>query len=122
MSRWQAGRWIRLNDQMPDHPRVVGLTDAAFRTYVESLCKSGGYLTDGHVARAWIRRRAAANELARAGLFVPTDDGWLIRDYLDYQDSADTVREARKRRARQPRDDRGRFRDPDRDTDGGTEP
>ena len=82
--------WVKIDDTFPDHPRVVGLTDAAFRTHVAGLCYSARYLTDGSIPTSALRSigtRKAATELEEAGLWARSDHGWLIRDYLDYNPS-----------------------------------
>ena len=94
--------YIRLHDGMPDHPKVVGLSHAAFRLYVESICWSGRHLTDGVVPAAAMRRMggwapASIKELAAAGLLeIGGDAGWLIHDYTEHQRTADEVAQYRK--------------------------
>ena len=39
--------WIKIDDSFPDHPKVIGLSDKAFRIHIEGLCYSGRFLTDG---------------------------------------------------------------------------
>jgi hypothetical protein len=82
--------WVKIDDTFPDHPRVVGLSDAAFRSHVAGLCYSARYLTDGSIPSSAMRSigtRKSATELEEAGLWVRSDHGWLIRDYLDYNPS-----------------------------------
>lgn len=94
--------YIRLHDGMPDHPKVVGLSDAAFRLYVESLCWSGRHLTDGMVSAAALRRMGgwspeSIKELAEAGLLeVGQGASWVIHDYTEHQRTADEVAGYRK--------------------------
>ena len=94
--------YIRLHDGMPDHPKVVGLSDAAFRLYVESICWCGRHLTDGKVPAAAMRRMGgwspeSIEELAVVGL-LETSAGaaWLIHDYTEHQRTADEVAGYRK--------------------------
>lgn len=85
--------WIKVDDQMPDHPKVAGLTDAAFRLHVTGLCYSGRYLTDGAipstvVARSGVRNpERAAAELVSFGVWNATETGFEIDGYLDHQRS-----------------------------------
>lgn len=79
--------WVKLDDQYPQHPRIVGLSDAAFRAHVTGLCYCSAFLTDGHIPRAVVAKPKAAAELVSAGLWEPTDDGWMIPTYLDHQRS-----------------------------------
>lgn len=94
--------WLRLEDDLPNHPRIVGLSDAAFRAYITGLCYSGRHLTDGDIPTGALRTigtRKAAQELETCGLWQRTDHGWTIRDYLEYQTSRAEV-EAEKARKR----------------------
>lgn len=86
--------WVKIDDNFPDHPRVVGLSDSAFRTHIAGLCYSARYLTDGSIPSSALRSigpRKAATELEKAGLWQRSDHGWLIRDYLDYNPSRESV-------------------------------
>ena len=86
--------WVKIDDLFPDHPKIVALTDAAFRTHVTGLCYAARYLTDGHIPTGSLRTigpRKAATELEAAGLWTKTDHGWQIRDFLDYNPSRDDV-------------------------------
>lgn len=74
--------YIRLHDGMPDHPKVVGLTDAAFRLYVEALCWCSRRHANGAIAAAALpsigihkRPLALAAELVDAGLWERTEGG-----------------------------------------------
>lgn len=93
--------WVRLDDGFADHPKIVGLTDAAFRLHITSLCYAARHLTDGAVPRRAIDRLGItqpakrARELVDAGLWEVTDDGWSIHDYLEYQPSAEHIRQER---------------------------
>lgn len=93
--------WVRLDDTFPDHPKVIGLTDTAFRCHVTALCYAGRYLTDGHIPTGALRligTRKAAQELEAANLWERTDHGWHIRDFLEYNPSKEEVETQRERR------------------------
>lgn len=97
--------WVRIDDQMPDHPKVAGLTSDAFRLHITGLCYASRHLTDGDIPRAMIDRWGvrhadrAAHELCSAGLWVEIPTGWRIHDYLEHQRSKAQVEElAEKRR------------------------
>lgn len=104
--------WVKIDDTFPDHPRVVGLTDAAFRAHVTALCWAARHLTDGSIPSSALRvigTRKAATELEAAGLWSRTDHGWMIRDYLDYNPSRADVegkREAARTRMARVRETR----------------
>ena len=89
--------YIRLHDGMPDHPKVVGLSDAAFRLYVEAMCWCGRHLTDGAVTTAAMRRMGgwspeSVQELADATLIEQgSGTDWLVHDYTEHQRTAAAV-------------------------------
>lgn len=41
--------WIRLDDRFPDHPKVIGLSNEAYRLYIDALCYSNLQQTDGRL-------------------------------------------------------------------------
>ncbi len=87
--------WARLDDRMGDHPKIVGLSDKAFRAHILGICYSAGHLTDGHISetaakRLRIRRQTIA-KLVEAGLWKQNGNGWVIHDFLDYNPSREHV-------------------------------
>lgn len=97
--------WLKLDDQLPDHPKVAGLTDGAFRLHLTALCYCSRHLTDGLVPEPMIHRWGvrhadrAAHELASARLWRPVEGGWLIHDYLEHQRSRADVEGLSEKRA-----------------------
>jgi hypothetical protein len=93
--------WIKLDDGFTTHPKIVGLSDKAFRAYVDSLCYSGRHLTDGFVPVAALSAasKKARPELEAAGLWHPDDAGIRINDFLEYNRSREVVEEERKRKS-----------------------
>lgn len=90
--------WVKLDDAFGDHPKILGLSDSAFRLHVLSLCYSARYLTDGNVPTAFVRGHGEdADELWRAGLWFDNGDGYEIHDYLAYNPSREDVRHERER-------------------------
>ena len=85
--------WVRLHDGFPRHPKVSGLSDAAFRLHVCAICYAGEYLTDGvvgaHVVATLVPRfRAKAlEELLRNGLWTERDGDYEIHDFLEWNRS-----------------------------------
>jgi hypothetical protein len=85
--------WVRLDESFAEHPKVLGLSDAAFRLYIVALCYANRHLTDGRLPTLWLtggRGRAvpkAAHQLVDAGLWDKDDLGYRIHDYLVYQPS-----------------------------------
>lgn len=102
VSRKDERTYIRLHDGMPDHPKIVGLSDAAFRLYIEALCWCSRHLTDGRIPPAALRKLGAvktARELEAAGLLLAAGGGhWEVHDYLRHQRSAAEVEELREKR------------------------
>jgi hypothetical protein len=94
--------WVKIDDSFPNHPKIVGLTDKAFRIHISGLCYCGTYLTDGFVPMTIAARFANEDmthivELTKAGLWreAPQDNGFYIHDYLAHQTSKTQVEEKR---------------------------
>jgi len=93
--------YIRVHDGMPDHPKIDGLSDGAFRLLIEMWCLCSRHLTDGHVKAATWNKRAtkkSRDELLTAGLVSATADGVVMHDYLEHQRSAAEVADLREKR------------------------
>lgn len=93
--------YAKLDDVFPEHPKVVSLSDAAFRVQVSGICYCAKLLTDGFVpegrARLWPLR--AVRELATAGLWEEVPGGYRIHDYLQWNDSKAEVAQRREGKA-----------------------
>ena len=97
--------WIRFEDNFPEHPKVLAVSDSAFRLHVRAVGYCSRLLTDGLLTPAALsslksgrRGLRLAEELVDAGLWEERGDDYKIHDYLHYQPSkADVVatREAR---------------------------
>lgn len=83
--------FIYLADDMPDHPKIAGLSDRAFRMQITAICYAGHYLTDGEVSLALARKAGprVVDELVEAGLWslVPERRLYVVHDFLDYNRS-----------------------------------
>lgn len=93
--------FVAIDHNMPDHPKVVGLSDAAFRALVEAICYCSRLETDGNLKASATRKLGptdAIEELLREGLFDDTGAGYQVHDYLDFQRSAAEIREIRENR------------------------
>lgn len=97
--------FVYLDDKFPEHPKVLPITDAAFRLWFIGLCYSNRNLTDGRVPPEVVARRTtAAIGLVKADLWeLNPAGGWNVHDYLDWQKSADRVRSDRARAAEKKR-------------------
>ena len=102
-SNWE---WIRVDVLMPEHPKIEGLSDRAFRALIELWCYSARQRSDGIVTAARWRKvpPKARAELLAAGLAGPllTGDpgsGVVMHDYLEHQRSRETIDELAEKRA-----------------------
>lgn len=100
--------WIKLDDQVLDHPDMLGLTDGAFRLWVAGLTYASRHLTDGRIPARSLpviavvldkpaRADAYAGELVEHGLWTETALGFEIDSYLDHQRSRAQVEAERER-------------------------
>lgn len=90
--------WIKIDNSFPDHPKVVGLSDAAFRAHIQGLCYCGRFLTDGFIPSVYMSRIGtpkAIAELVKIGLWKSASDGFQIHDYLSHQTSKNEVEKKR---------------------------
>ena len=90
--------WIKLDDTLPNNPKILPLGDRAFRLYIEGLCYANQYLTDGFLANAVVDRldpELANIELIEAGLWKQADGGFQIHDYTKHQSSRRDVQDKR---------------------------
>ena len=88
--------YIKLHDGFDEHPKVAGLSDKEFRTYIEALCYCARNLTDGRISFAVARKLAPPRVFAAlvdAGLFERHDDHFAVHDYLQHQRSAEQVKQ-----------------------------
>jgi len=97
--------WARLDDTFHSNPKVTGISDKAFRLYVNGIAWCCQHLTDGSIPKHVLmqlcgqiraqRCHEVATELVRAGLFVQTDSGYDIHDFTDYQFTKSQVQQRR---------------------------
>lgn len=90
--------WVRLDDNMADHPKIVGLSDGAFRAFVAGLCYCNRHLTDGCLPAGFSRRKLST-ELVANGLWIATETGFTIHDYLEYQPSKEHAQSVSQKRS-----------------------
>lgn len=80
--------WVQIDDDYPDHPKVIGLSDAAFRLHVRALCYCNRHLTDGVPAVAfWKGNEEARDEFFGAGLLDHVRGVYRLHDFHLYQPS-----------------------------------
>lgn len=87
--------FVCLTDEYPDNPKIVGLSDAAFRAHVELICWSNRKRQDGKIPAGMARRYGddVMAELEDAGLIDRTETGRELHDYLEHNPSADEIAE-----------------------------
>ena len=114
--------WVRLADEMLANPKVLGLSDRAFRLYIGLLCWCSAWETDGAFNDDALRAipdgrrlRNSLEDLIVSGLILVRDEGWEIHDFLDYQPSKEQKRQTRKAATSRQRASRAR-RDSERDS------
>jgi hypothetical protein len=98
--------YIRVDVLLPEHPKIEGLSDKAFRALIELWCYCGRNHTDGIVTqKQWqARTKGARDELVKAGLAVPVPgDGCMMHDFTGadgHQRTRAEIDELSSRRAR----------------------
>lgn len=104
--------WVRIDDKMPDHPKVAGLSLRAFKTHVSGICYCSRYLTDGIIpagAAKTFSTKKVLRELLDADLWHEHPEGFEVNDYLDYNQSREQSQsesEVRRSRAKKAADAR----------------
>jgi len=92
--------WIKLDHNVPRHPKIAGLSDRAFRWWITGLCYASEFLTDGALPPVFIATvpRRAWEELIGADLWYVDEPGrLLIHDYLKHQTSKAVIERERRR-------------------------
>ena len=96
--------WVRLDDTMGDHPKIISLSDRAFRLHILGLLYCSRHLTDGRVpervAHAMVANgKRYAEELVAAGSWDAIAGGYEVHDYGEFQLSKAQVLEQRAKTA-----------------------
>lgn len=99
--------WAKFDLDMADHPKILPLSDAAFRAFIESVLWSRKQLTDGFLAKRYTVARwslAVARELLDSDpekpLWVEVEGGYQIRDFDQHQETKASVEAASERAKR----------------------
>lgn len=105
--------WIKIDDQFPDHPKLVLAGARGGWLYVCGLCYCGRYLTDGAIPAVQIRKltefddnEALAAVLVEVGLWERRGETYIVHDYHEYNPTREQV--LRERAATKARQDRFR--------------
>lgn len=87
--------FVRMDHGLPEHPKFVGLSDRAFRVWFECVCWSSRQERNGNVPAANAKRLGlsgkALHELMAVVLIEPTEEGYVVHDYLDFQRSKEEI-------------------------------
>lgn len=87
--------WLRIDDGMPDHPKVRGLTLSAKWAYVVALCYCAQYATDGDLPNDLVSKADMAR-LVDAGLVDNHGSSLHVHDYLTYNPSRSDIEKRRR--------------------------
>lgn len=94
--------WLRLDDQIADHPKFITAGPQAAWLWLCGLAYASRYLTDGFVPSVQVARLGSvkgalklAERLVAVGLWERAEGGFLIHDYHDYQPSAQQIKDGR---------------------------
>jgi hypothetical protein len=87
--------FVALTDEFPEHPKVIGLSDAAFRAQVELICWSNRNRRDGQIPPGLARKYDSdvIDELLTEGLIESDGKGYSIHDYLEHNPSKVEIEE-----------------------------
>lgn len=96
--------WVRIHDGAMQHPKILRLSDSAFRLWIWGLTYSQTHLTDGLIPREALRdvkhKRGDVDILttAIADTYAPLWErvdgfGFKVHDYLFWNDSREKVRD-----------------------------
>ena len=92
---------------LPDHPKIMPLSDKAFRCLVEATLWSRKHLTDGFLASRYAVARWGLEVLQELSVndpvnptLVQCDEGWWIHDFAEHQDTKADVEARRERNKR----------------------
>jgi hypothetical protein len=91
--------WANIDDQFPDHPKVAGLSDAAFRLHVVGICYCNRHMTNGKIDRDEVPRlvrrfkKAALEELIDKGIWYDRNGVGIyeIHDFLQWNRSREDI-------------------------------
>lgn len=97
--------WVNKDDQMPEHPKVWALSDAAYRLHDSGICYCNRQLTDGLISADKVPtlvpryKKQTLAELVERGIWTSLMDGsaYVIHDFLDWNRSREQVLEDKAR-------------------------
>ncbi|MGB1276937.1 MAG: hypothetical protein ACPG77_14420, partial [Nannocystaceae bacterium] len=113
--------WVRVDDNLGDHPKLEELSDAAFRLHIRAMCWSQRHATGGRVPDGSLPGLARGKAIKRlttelqtcvpipgkAPLWERVEGGWQMHDWGDFNSTAEQADE-RKAEIRRKRQEAGR--------------
>jgi hypothetical protein len=99
--------WFKVDDRLPFHAKVLKAGNEAMGLWVRAGAWSTGHGTDGFIPQETAKilgRRASWSRLVDARLFVETDGGFRMHDFLDYNPSAEVVADSRVEKSEKKRE------------------
>lgn len=96
------GTWIKIDDGLPEHPKVAAAGHLAAWLYICGLAYCSRRLTNGAIPKAIVSRlsdvprpQKAADRLVEVGLWHDRGNHYEVHDYMEHQRSAEQVTEFR---------------------------
>ena len=98
-------RWVRLDVDYFTNPKCVQVGADGRSLHLASICWVGQHLTDGHIPGAVVPtlcrlagvRRQTAAKLVTAGLWLPTEGDFYVKDYLELNESRAKTEQTREK-------------------------
>ena len=92
--------WVKIDDNFAEHPKILKLSDGAFRLYVTALCYANRYETDGKIDTKVARKLCHSRtipQLIMSGLWHDHGDHYVINSYSDYQPTREKLENEREK-------------------------
>jgi hypothetical protein len=90
--------WIKLDDQVTEHPKTAGLSCEAWTLWIHGLTYCSRNLTDGEIPKAFLPRlspvrrvKKATQELVDAGLWIDEGARIHVHNYVKWQRSKSQI-------------------------------
>jgi hypothetical protein len=93
--------WLKIDDGMPRHPKILGLSDGAFRVLITLWCYAAEHETDGHIPdAAWRQARPKQrDELVAAELVRENGTGMVIHGFTERNPTKAQLEDRRAKRS-----------------------
>lgn len=98
--------YIRIDDQITDHPKIASAGPAAAWMFVCALCYASRHLTDGFIPKGVLTQicnvpspRKSMSTLVTVGLVDERPGGWQIRSWSEYQRTSAEIADIQRKRA-----------------------